>query len=134
MPKPTFSIRFAALFAVGAALACSPAIADNNNLPTSIPGVGTYSGDLAARQFRGNGIYFSYDGPDRCYCQRPEDGSTASRPGARIINMEAAENAVVGDEEAPETAQRSNARIIDMEDAQSSMDCNNPGGVCVIRP
>ena len=81
-------------------------VADNNNLPTRVPGLGTYSGGISARQFKGNGIYFSVDGDNYC-CQRPE-----GKKGTR----------------------RSGAKIIDMEDAQHAMDCDNPGDVCIMRP
>ena len=81
-------------------------VADNNNLPTRIPGLGTYSGGISARQFKGNGIYFSVDGNDYC-CLRPDEKKGTKRSGAKILNM---------------------------EDAEHAMDCDNPGDVCIMRP
>ena len=81
-------------------------VADNNNLPTRIPGLGTYSGGISAREFRGNGIYFSVDGDNYC-CAHPEEKRGTKRSGAKILNM---------------------------EDAEHAMDCDNPGDVCIMRP
>lgn len=82
-------------------------VADSNNLPTRIPGLGTFSGGISAKRFKGNGIYFSIDGNDRYVRGKTNSGKTSPRPGAKII---------------------------DMQDAQNDMDCDNPGDVCVIRP
>lgn len=82
-------------------------VADSNNLPTRIPGLGTFSGGISAKRFKGNGIYFSIDGNDRYVRGQTNSGKTSPRPGAKII---------------------------DMQDAQHAMDCDNPGDVCVIRP
>lgn len=82
-------------------------VADSNNLPTRIPGLGTYSGGISAKRFKGNGIYFSIDGNDRYVRGRANGKKNSPRPGAKII---------------------------DMQDAQHDMDCDNPGDVCVIRP
>lgn len=82
-------------------------VADSNNLPTRIPGLGTFSGGISARQFKGNGIYFSIDGNDRYGGGQTNSKKSSPRPGAKII---------------------------DMQDAQHDMDCDNPGDVCVIRP
>lgn len=82
-------------------------VADSNNLPTRIPGLGTFSGGISAKRFKGNGIYFSIDGNDRYVRGQANPGKTSPRPGAKII---------------------------DMQDAQHDMDCDNPGDVCVIRP
>ena len=82
-------------------------VADSNNLPTRVPGLGTFSGGISARKFKGNGIYFSIDGNDRC-C----GGAAASKP----------------------SKPRPSAKIIDMQDAEDAMDCDNPGDVCIIRP
>ncbi len=79
-------------------------VADSNNLPTRIPGLGTFSGGISAKQFKGNGIYFSIEGNDG---RHAGSRKTSPRPGAKII---------------------------DMQDAQHEMDCDNPGDVCVIRP
>ncbi len=81
-------------------------VADNNNLPTRIPGLGTYSGGISARQFKGNGIYFSVNGNNYC-CLRPDEKKGTPRSGAKII---------------------------DMENAEHAMDCDNPGDVCIMRP
>ncbi|MCR9139888.1 MAG: hypothetical protein NXI27_28105 [Alphaproteobacteria bacterium] len=82
-------------------------VADSNNLPTRIPGLGTFSGGISAKRFKGNGIYFSIDGNDRYVRGQGNPAKTSPRPGAKII---------------------------DMQDAQHDMDCDNPGDVCVIRP
>jgi hypothetical protein len=82
-------------------------VADSNNLPTRVQGLGTFSGGISAKRFKGNGIYFSIDGNDRYCCGQSKSKSAKPRPGAKII---------------------------DMQDAQRDMDCDNPGDVCVIRP
>lgn len=82
-------------------------VADSNNLPTRIPGLGTFSGGISARQFKGNGIYFSIDGSNRYGSGQADSKKSGPRPGAKII---------------------------DMQDAQRDMDCDNPGDVCIIRP
>lgn len=82
-------------------------VADSNNLPTRIKGLGTFSGGISAKQFKGNGIYFSINGNERYGGGQANSKKTSPRPGAKII---------------------------DMQDAQHEMDCDNPGDVCVIRP
>lgn len=75
-------------------------------LPSVVPGLGTFSGNLAAVRIRGNGIYFAKAGNPLATAMRDTrpSGNTA---GPKIIHVNAA------------TAKAS---------------CRYEAGVCVIRP
>ena len=105
---PNRVIKYLAIAAAMTAplFAAAPAIADDG-LPTRIKGLGTYSGAISARQFKGNGIYFYVDNGRQYYAPQEPKKKALPRPGAKIID--------VGEE-------------------QAAMDCDDKTNVCIIRP
>ena len=95
-----------AIAAMIAPMLAAPALADNG-LPTRIKGLGTYSGAISARQFKGNGIYFYVDRDRGNYAPIEPPKKALPRPGPKII---------------------------DVGDAQPAMDCDDQTKVCIIRP
>ncbi|MEX3011681.1 hypothetical protein [Hoeflea sp. TYP-13] len=106
MPNRVIKYLVVAAAAAAPALATVPAMADNG-LPTHIKGLGTYSGGISAKRFKGNGIYFYVDNGREYYPQPLPEKPPLPRNGAKII---------------------------DVGDAQPAMDCDQATKICVIRP
>ncbi|MCG5481658.1 MAG: hypothetical protein KK478_21920, partial [Ensifer alkalisoli] len=76
------------------------------DVPSVIPGIGTYAGNLSAYRDEGNGIYFSRAGS---YGYIAENGFDAQAPDKR-------------------------AKIIIVTPGVSASACSFEAGVCVVRP
>lgn len=85
----------------------NPGAVAGSNLPSVLPGIGTYAGDVSALRVRGNGIYFMVEHAT----YKPAPFRLA--PKALIIDVNAE---VAADKNAMESA------------------CHYEAGVCVIRP
>ncbi|OHV83399.1 hypothetical protein [Ensifer sp. LCM 4579] len=84
----------------------SPVAYGNYDVPSVIPGLGTYAGNLSAYRDEGNGIYFSRSGN---YGYIAENGFYARAPGKR-------------------------AKIIVVTPGTNASACSFEAGVCVVRP
>lgn len=60
---------------------------------THVRGLGTFSGSIAAKRFKGNGIYFSIEGDERTIPAKAKP-----HPGAKIIDVGDAQPAMECDE------------------------------------
>lgn len=85
----------------------NPGVVAGSGLPSVLPGIGTYAGDVSALRIRGNGIYFMVERST----YRPAPFHLA--PKALIIDVNAN---VTADKKSVESA------------------CRYEAGVCVIRP
>ncbi len=84
-----------------------PGVVAGSGLPSVLPGIGTYAGDVSALRIRGNGIYFMVERS----AHKPAPFHLA--PKALIIDVDAK---VTADNKSIESA------------------CRYEAGVCVIRP
>ncbi|MFC3161907.1 hypothetical protein [Ciceribacter thiooxidans] len=85
----------------------NPGVVAGSGLPSVLPGIGTYAGDVSALRIRGNGIYFMV-------------GHSTYRP----VPLRLAPKALIIDVNAKVTA--------DNKSLESA--CRYEAGVCVIRP